>query len=277
MTTDFFLLSCHQKGFLVGPNEDEDSFLSRISLLEEFSRSFTFEGERIPSSERESVNTELHRFFGCTVDWIPVFYSDKNLPFWQGGATWIDSSEDDLVQASFIQIKKRFQEEKYLSFYKKEEILLHEMSHGIRMAFTEPRFEEVLAYRTSRSPFRRFFGPIFRTSKESYIVVISFMLSFLLQVVFLFYSWPNLLYIFSFFPFALIGFYLYRLCFTQRIFLKCLQKLENLLPKSKIFPFIFCLTDKEIDMFSKKSLEEIKEYIREERSLRWRQIRLSRL
>ncbi|NNM43702.1 MAG: hypothetical protein HKM07_05110, partial [Chlamydiae bacterium] len=206
-----------------------------------------------------------------------VFYSDKNLPFWQGGATWVDSSGDALVQSSFIQIKKRFQKEKYLPFYKKQEILLHEMSHGIRMAFTEPRFEEVLAYRTSRSSFRRFFGPVFRTSKESYLVVISFLLSFLLQVGFLFYSWPDLLYILSFLPFALIGFYLCRLCFTQRIFLKCLQKMENLLPKSKIFPFVFCLTDKEIDMFSKKSLEEIQDYIREEKSLRWRQIRLSRL
>lgn len=135
-----------------------------------------------------------------------VRYSNKGLLPWQGGATFID--EDKIV----IQLRKAYErKEKIYGIYPKEEIIAHELVHAKRMHLDEPCFEEILAYRTSSSPFRRYFGPLFRSSFESVL----FLLSFLPAVVNPLYIFPSLI-----IPF----FFVIRLVKYQRIFAKALQK-----------------------------------------------------
>ena len=75
----------------------------------------------------------------------------KRLPFWIGGMTYLDR------EVPVIRLK-----------HPSAEILAHEEVHILRAAFTEPQFEELLAYQTSSSPLRRFLGPLFQAPWESY-------------------------------------------------------------------------------------------------------------
>lgn len=198
MITDLELLLFAKRGLIPGPNEDEKAFLQRASKLESFS----------PEDWKEA-HAKTEKLYGFAIDWVSCTYSNHKLPFWEGAATWI--SEEGIPS---IQLRNGFKKGKYLG-YTRSEVLAHEAVHAARSAFEEPRFEEILAYRTSTNFFRKCLGPLFRKPKES--------LLFLL-----------------FFPLGI--FFLFRLLRDQWIFQGCLQKLP--------LPVILCLTDKEIARFA---------------------------
>ena len=63
-----------------------------------------------------------------------------------------------------IQLRQIFAQQKdYLCIYNRDEIIIHELVH-VGMMFAERRFEEVFAYETSSSAFRRWFGPLIQLS-----------------------------------------------------------------------------------------------------------------
>lgn len=264
MSKDTYLFEKYYEGFFVGPSESEEDFSLRVKYFTERSKEFD-----LPCKVR--IWKKVCEVLGCKLDWVPLFFSNKNLPFWQGAATWIETSSSLPFPIVSMQIKKNF-EKKPLSS-KTQEILLHEGVHVLRMKFSEPRFEEILAYRSSLSRWRRFLGPLFQVSKESYVVVFAFLFSLLVQTLYLFFPLPEYLYWTSFFPYVLLGVYFCRLFVSQKVFAKCCNKLESLLPKEKVFVFALSLTDKEIASFAKCSLEEIKKYIAGNTTFRWEQIR----
>jgi hypothetical protein len=242
------LRNFYYRGIIPGPSESELSFLERAEEL---------------NPVKNSLMAYLKNNFPQPIpDWASVHFHNKGLFPWQGGCTLID-------RKVIIQLRKEFKNRKKYLSYEREEILIHESIHALRMAFNEPIFEEILAYKTSSSKFRRYFGPIFRTSRESVIF-----LSFLILLNSLIFLYPITAWVFSLLT-GCIGYGLYRLSKFQNIYNRCLKKLTALLQeKTDAKSLMISLTDDEIILFSKLTINEIREFIQNgaNNSLRWKQL-----
>lgn len=218
------LCAAFKRGFLPGPKEIEEDFVQRMN-------------KALPSyaAEWQETNEVLQPLVGFTIDWVPI-NTAKRLFFWESGATWI-SEEGEAV----IELKSWG--------YKPVEVLSHEALHVLRCKFSEPRFEEHLAYATSSKKWRRTLGPLFRSSKESIVFLLSLFVGLYEPV----WSLPVLL------------FFAARLWLERRIFQRCLQKIS--------LKVAACLTDKEIALFSNMAKEEIHTYASLQEGLRWQLIR----
>jgi hypothetical protein len=192
------------KGFLKGPCETEEAFALRIQNL-----------QPVADASWAKAQARTRELFGFAIDWVPLEYSNKKLPFWEGAATWISKNGPPRIQ-----MREAFRKGKYLG-YSRDEILAHESVHAARMAFDEPQFEEILAYQTSKSLLRRFLGPLFRRTGESALFMVAIFLSL--------FFWPALL---------LPAYFLLRLLRNQLIFYRCLKKYP--------LSFLVTLSDRDI-------------------------------
>jgi len=200
-------LSYYRRGFIPGPNETQESFSQRIASLVQ---------------NHESI-AAVEKIYGVAPDWIPMFFSSKKLLPWEAGCAWID---DKLVQIQLHPKRKKSQH---------KEILAHEIVHAVRSKFDEPRFEEILAYRTSSSLLRRFLGPIFQKPVETWL----FLLAALIDIVQLFLgTW--------FFCVTLLISVVFggRLIWNQWRFSSCMKNI----PDSRL---VLGLTDREIVLVAK--------------------------
>lgn len=199
MTSDE-LLALFRRGLIPGPSESEEEFFRRAQ-------------ERIPRPEWTDV-TPLSFEWGFKVDWVPLLYSKKKLLPWEGAIFW----------ATHIQLHPTLQTKKLFG-NSLTDILHHESIHAAREAFNEPQFEELLAYTTAPSLWKRWIGPLFSRIWEFPLFAISlFFLPFTLPI-----------------P----AFFLLRLLYLQLTF----HRLKKRFP----FPVLFCLTDQEIRTLGRTS------------------------
>lgn len=262
MISDKELIALDLRGFIPGPSENESDFLDRVASCL----------QKLPMPEHplivedwEEVGQVMSAYYNCRVDWVLASYANKGLPFWQGAATWISDT------GVYIHLRRAFQKGDYLKIYKRKEVLSHELVHVTRMAFEEPEFEEVLAYQTSGSFWRKFFGPLFARSWESTLFFGLLVLSLGIQALALYCLDPTLLSLGACLP--LIGLIVLcaRLLVVHRRFKRCFK---NLTPISRTHPLALMLrlTDQEIRYFSRWSQEEIYAYAARQEGLRWRLI-----
>ncbi len=282
------LLKLDKQGLIPGPNEPEDEFEKRAEYCLTLKKNLQEQlKDKIPFSPLELMNLpvksaffQTERLYGIKPDWVPVFFSNAQLPFWHGGCAWIFRLDENSPVSGLLQLRKHFYtSEKYLSFYHRDEILAHEFSHIGRMCFNEPKFEEFLAYQSSQSPLRRWFGPIVQSARESLLFIAILLLIFLLDGFMLWFGdlfayyklmWLKLV------PLLLLGIGIFRLIARNRQFSKCRKNLlkinSNPLTVNSI---IYRLTDKEIIAFGKMDQKTIINYIKnqeEKGSLRWQLI-----
>lgn len=251
----------NKQGIIPGPDESEEHFLKRADMCLNFKEKM---GENL-----ESPKISLKQF-DVDPNWVPILYSNDKLSLWQGGCTWIVQLEENAPQSAFLQLRKSFKKHpNYLFLYNHEEMLKHEFAHVGRLQFEEPKFEEFFAYASSPSSFRRVFGPIIQSSKESFAFFIVLLLIFLSDIslvtlgneqLFFKMMWLKLI------PLTMIIAGCIRLFIRHRTLNQCLQKVPA--------PVAYRLTDKEIQLFSKWDKAKIMNYIEEnkEKSLRWKAI-----
>ena len=248
------LLRLNRRGIFFGPTESTKDFLLRA--------------ETLPSKSNPS--TLLEKKFGCAPDWIDVRTHSKGLSPWEGAATWIE--ESDAGRTCWVQLKDSF----LTRLYAKDEVIAHEMVHAVRFMFDENRFAEILAYQTSSSRFRRYFGPLFTHSKESKWLVAMIAISWFIytaEVVFdLRFFGESVL----FAPLLVIGLASLRLRRSQTLFSSALRNLEKAIRAAPL-PLALRLTDKESEFFAHSIPEEIRAFAisEQEKSLRWRQLYIS--
>lgn len=147
-------MSLSVRGIIRGPCETEKEFLSRAEQLS----SCVFSHPALEITQK---------LFSFSPDWVEVCFTNQGLLPWQGGCT--------LIEGHFIKIQLRkafLYKKKIYGIYSRDELIAHEFVHAARMAFEEPLFEEILAYRTSTTRFRRYWGPLFRSSFESFVFVL---------------------------------------------------------------------------------------------------------
>lgn len=296
MTTnisDSQLLEFNKQGFIPGPNEQSYHFLSRVKdslhfannideYLENSKELFPFRSEdKIPAPEKESAFHACKHLFDMTPNWVPAFYNNHDLSIWHGGSSWIPET-NDRSPVIFFQLRKAFRSSpNYLWIYQRDEILSHEAVHVGRMAFDEPEFEEILAYRTSKSSLRRKLGPIVQSPDEAmaFALIITFIvaLDYFLLFTQKFALYASVMWL-KLIPVFMILYGLWRVWQLHRVFEKCLDNLEALLSsKDKANAVIYRLTDKEIHRFSETLPPTILQYAHEEKSksLRWRLLNLA--
>lgn len=244
------LLLLNRRGIIPGPEEADEAFWKRAEMSTK-----TYEAWQ----ETHAKTSEL---FDFCLDWVEIFYSKKSLPFWQGALTWLD-------EIPKIQLHPQFKKGSLFRIYTRHEVLSHEAVHAARSQFSESRFEEHFAYLTAKSPRHRFFGPLFRTSKESSLFLALLALSMAAGA----FGFTLI----SLFSCLVLSIGLARLALSHRTFNRCKRKLSLLKnPRSALF-IMLRLTDAEIATFARGSLDEIRAFISREKehSLRWKMLSLA--
>jgi hypothetical protein len=242
------------RGIFPGPSESSEAFLLRADSL-------------IPklNADHYPSLSLLKQTFNTSPDWIEVVTDSKGLSFWEGAATWIEETADG-KRSCRIQLKDSF----LSRLYPKEEVIAHEMVHAMRLMFDEGRFEEILAYQTSKNRFRRYFGPLFTNPTESKLFLLALLTSWILY-------WAEIFFDFNLggsfillLPLLALGWGVFRLIRSQRIFSAALRHLAIAAPLA----IALRLTDTELELFAKSTPEEIRAFAhsQKEQSLRWCQI-----
>jgi hypothetical protein len=246
------IAALNQRGLFAGPHEAEADFFERVKNL-----------EVLPSVRLEQ--------FDAFPDWIEMKVGSEGLSFWEGAATWVE--ENSLgVRSCQIQVKHSF----LTQLYPMQELVEHEMVHAMRLMFDEERFEEILAYQTSKNRFRRYFGPLFSSPKAAKQLISSIFLSWGIYVAEVVFDFPVFEEFIFFAPAFVLGAYLLKLVKSQRVFATALRQLAKVVSKGASPLFVLLrLTDKEIEQFAKSTPEEIAAFAKGQQSLRWKQICLS--
>lgn len=278
------LLKLNHLGLIPGPNEKEDEFQQRCRYCLDLKKTIT---EKIPFSAEEVSSAEIYKIplqkttalFDIAPSWIPLFFSNHRLTPWHGGSLWIFQVDENSPPGAFFQLRQVFRHSTtYLGIYQRDEVIAHEFSHAGRMKYEEPQFEEVLAYRTSQSKWRRYLGPLVQAPWESALFALSLLLIFLLDLYFIMLGshelyrtvqWLKLL------PLLLLFFGFSRAFLRQKQLQKCLKKLNDAVSsEEKANAILYRLQDKEIKQFGKMTGSEIWKYMiqNKDHSLRWKVI-----
>lgn len=281
--SDEDLLRYNKLGLIPGPMENEVDFRKRVihclhlkeNMEAQLGQEFSIEIENPMTDELIHNATPVMRdLFDIAPSWIPIIFTDHHLAPWHGGCAWIFQFTEDTPVGAFFQLRRVFAySPRYLWIYHREELITHESAHVGRMVFEEPKFEELLAYRTAKSAFRRWFGPIIQSAWEGFTFIASIVLLLIIDFYFLLdvdhhvsVLWIKLI------PLALLLLGLGRLWKKQSQFRGCLKKLQSILQdEQKANAVIYRLQDREIIDFSRMSREEILRYVAHNKtmSLRW--------
>ena len=276
--TDTELIELNKRGFIALDDESEDSFLFRVRHSLNLSEAFTSHAS-LKEKLKRGIN-EVTNLYDIAPDWVPLYFDNKSLPFWQGGCAWIFQTEKEGPLSAVIQLRKAFHNKNRYFGLKTDEIIAHELCHVARLNFEEPKYEEFFAYETSNSSFRKKYGPLFQSSYESLLFVFLLLIPLFIDFYFILEG-VQLSFIQSIFPKLIPLFYLfylgYRLVQKRKTFERTKEKLNKYGNNGNFI--LFRLKDKEIDDFSKMSLTQIENYLIEgaKSSLRLKQLVLSYL
>lgn len=277
------LLHLNQKGLIPGPEESESDFFKRVDYCLTLKESLAVElglpdpVDTLFSQQLiEKASGVTNKLFDISTAWVPIIFSNHKLAFWHGGCAWIFQLTHNTPTGAFLQLREAFAaSNRYLGIYQREELIAHESAHIGRMLFHEPKFEEMLAYRTSHSKIREWLGPIIASPMEAIIFAFSLLLSFSSDFLAAYYgteSFYKIAFLLKLPPLVLLVFSLGRLWFRHNQFSRCLEKLQKGLndPK-KANAVIYRLTDFEIIDLGKMHIDEIRKYAKKQqnKSLRW--------
>lgn len=273
----------NSQGLIPGDEELEEDYRKRVEFCLNLMDHLRNKVAELPFSVNDLASKGILEaaliqdsyLFGISPTWIPIFFNNHQLTFWQGGCAWIFQLDEHTPTSAFVQLRLSFKNQSsYLGFYSRNEILSHELAHVGRMMYHEPQFEEILAYQTSTSKWRRFLSPVFESRKESLLFILLIGLFFLNHIITVTLEQSsNYLWSFGFgiCIFGLIAFALIRLNLRHCQFNRCLEKLENLYENKEIAShLIYRLKDSEIKLFAKSSLEEIDAYRQSNQNFRWK-------
>lgn len=274
------------QGFIPGPEETEEAFMERIAfcqhlkenLVQKVGTDLPFEmGDHTSQDTLNEILPFTQQLYGISPQWVPLFFSNYQLAPWHGGCAWIFQLDQQTPTSAFLQLRSCFRTSPtFLGLYHRRELIAHELAHVGRMLYQEPQFEEILAFQSSSSRWRRWIGPIVQSSKESLFFILILGVVILTDFALLSLNtasaisliwWTKLI------PLLLIIFALGRLMYRHRLFKNCLQNLEKLYSQSQIAKhLLYRLRDSEIKQFAYLSPPQIRQYMdtAEQTSFRWR-------
>lgn len=259
--TDEELLNWGRQGFIPFEGEEEEAFVARVNFglaihshLENHLQKAVVRHPEI----LQEVMADTKALYGIEPMWVPLLFSNEKILPWQGGVALIFQLEEGSPLSALIQLREKV----YPLFGTNQERLIHELAHIGRMGFNENKYEEMIAYRSSKSPFRRLIGPLFQSGWESILFASLLLLIVVFDALLLISgsgAWYDRFFWLKALPIAFLAFLLVRLMRRQRTF----SQAEKKLPLS----LLYCLRDEEIDLFAQLSPDEIATYIEKKKEL----------
>ena len=251
------LINWNQQGLIPGPQESEADFLERACKA------------KVGVLELQPALEKTRSYFDVSPSWIPLTYSNVGLAPWHGGV--MDPGEG-------LQLRSAFRKKgRYLGLYSKEEIVAHELVHAGRIAFDEPRFEELFAYQISSNPLRRWLGPIVERPSEVWAFLASILLPLMADYTCLAFGWWEgfrLVMPLKVLPGLLVGAGVWRNITKRRTLQRLLKQLEKITGcRRKARAVAYRLSDGEIIRFSKMEATEIRREIQASQGIRFEMIR----
>lgn len=275
----------NRQGFIPGLEETEEAFNARVSFCQALDQELVKKvGADLPFDAGDQASQEILKegtiitsdLYGIAPEWVPIFFNNYQLALWHGGCAWIFQLDEQTPTSAFLQLRARFRGQKsYLALYDRQELIAHELAHVGRMMYHEPQFEEILAYRSSSSRWRRWLGPIVQSSKESLLFIFILGAIVMADLALLVLDQPigsSALWGVKLAPLALIAFAFIRLMHKQWLFARCEKKLGELYENaSDARHLLYRLSDGEIRYFSHSSIDSIKAFMQEQaaHSFRW--------
>lgn len=169
------------QGISPAPAETPEEFATRLETLnhnfakmEDALRTageYTVEGVTIKATSRipaEIFAEPLKRtdaFFGFRCDWVPGFFFPARPLSFFGGYAFYFFPEFFAMFLARSEFRKRT---KWL-IIERDELVAHELCHIARAALESQAYEELFAYQTATTAFRRFTGGIFREQLDSFL------------------------------------------------------------------------------------------------------------
>jgi hypothetical protein len=250
------------KGIFCADNENAASFAARVRLLnqknQELDEALATDGsaaiedvtihqqDRIPENlflEPLELTEKLYRF---QADWVAGFFVDPAYGLLFGGCAYYFYPD---FFALFI-IRRSFRDKARWLFYQRKELLAHELCHVARVSFRAHVYEEIFAYKTATTAFRRFFGGIFRSPKDSFLFIGASCLLLVNQLcrAFLFPqlpSWPMWCLLVG-----ILCWLVLRLLRDMKILRKARKHLAFIFPEQNVIPVLFRCNDAEIQQLA---------------------------
>lgn len=254
------LLHLNSGGLIPGPNETKEAFCQRVEVVKKFFN----HPNSIPGHHWDWAKEQLQKLYDFSPQWCTAFYSNQKLAPWQAAATWIQQNEPNVKPVYMIQLRSS----KWVRYFvDRDEILAHEAVHAARAAFHEPKTEELFAYLTSTSKWRKVLGPLFQRPSESLLWVGVVLAGSILQIFDSLWDthWSDFCFLMAALLILFFGFRLFRMRWQIKVAAeKLIPFLKN---PEKVRAVLFRLTDEEIDRLAKG------QGIQEKADLRWRLIR----
>ena len=183
------LMELDSMGLILAPGEDFESYKKRLEelfihlekleteLAEKneirlFDAITVYKDRRIgPEIMKEAAELN-QKFYAFEIDWVPGFFLLQNLGLLWGGCA-ISFPEDSL---SIFLIRSNFEKKRKWLFYRRDELLAHEICHIARMPIHDIVFEEHFAYRLSPSAMRRYLGNCFQSTWDAIFFIMPFLM-----------------------------------------------------------------------------------------------------
>jgi len=192
-------------GLILAPGEDTSAYKDRIEKLLNTINNFDKdiaekkhldlfdcikldEERRIPSDIIDEAGEINSKYYSFKINWVPGFFMKKSLGFLWGGCA-ITFPDNNL---SIFLIRSNFSQKKKWLFYKRDELLAHELCHIARAPVKDFIYEEFFAYRISPSGLRRYLGNCFRSSYDAVCFITPFFLLLTAQIIQTFTSFTQL-------------------------------------------------------------------------------------
>lgn len=266
--SDESLLEWNRMGLIPGPNESQDIYIQRVNYCLRLMETLPKEhGSFIPGNVMEQCNTPAaeeawsltRKLYDIAPTWTPIFYSNHELAPWHGGCAWIFQTSESSPLGALFQLRRVFKDKSsFLGIYKRKVLLAHEAVHVARMAYEEPKFEELIAYQTSDNILHKYLGSFVETSKEAALFVLALFMIAAINIGTIGFGFiPQWLVWLNILPLILFVLGLGRVLLRQYQYRRCLQKLSEI--SNHPHAIICRLTDSEIISFGKKT--DLRQYL----------------
>lgn len=237
-------------------------------------------GVRLSGFAKEWQSKAVLQQFDLAIDWLPLVYQSEGLRFWEGGACWIGEADelcsffslpkcDEKGLFCVVQVAPQLRKRKRYWFCDREELIAHEAVHAARLGVEGgDRFEEILAYATSKKGWRKVFGPLFRSSGEVTVFCVVLFVAVVLQGVGSYFGNGLFFLLALLLPWVfLVGFF-GRLFWAQRIFQRAYRKLEGEVMPTPLAVLVR-MVDREIEELSRYK-GKAREWAKKKESWRWK-------
>ena len=189
------LVEFDNKGLLLGPDESLEDYVRRLDSLKrniealaqeldengqvELLNTHFSRDDVIPPDVFRSAQSVTRNLYDFEIDWVPGFFANYRMGILFAGCAMY--SHDDFF-AVFI-VRKAFKAKEKWMIYSRTELMAHELCHIAHIGFHTKDYEEIFAYQTSVSVFRKIFGGMLRTTTDTYLILACVVCLLLAQVI----------------------------------------------------------------------------------------------